>query len=47
MTDLTAFPDGLISLRVSEERVEHVSADLEAILAAGFLKPALAGKLFG
>ena len=47
MTDLSDFPHGALCLRVAEERVQHIAADLKAVLAAGFLKPALAGKLFG
>ena len=47
MADLTDFPGGVIRLRASADRIYSISAELKAVLAAGFLRPALAGKIFG
>ena len=47
ITDLSEFPRGALYLRVAEDRVASIASELTNVLAAGFLRPALAGKLFG
>ena len=46
-TDLSGFPDDPVLLRASKDRIEKLVVLLNDVVEAGFLKPALAGKLFG
>ena len=47
MTDLTNFPASPALLLATEERKQKVKVMLTDVLHAGYLKPALSGKLFG
>ena len=47
ITDASEFPAGPLLLRVAPERVESLLESLKKIRESGYLKPALAGKIFG